>query len=290
MPPGTTAALQARIAEIERDGSLHRPERLRERIEAMDRLDALLFDGVADDVRQRAVTLIRRLEIANQAIYRAIRQAIRRGEGTAVVRDWMRALSAPADAPQDGQAYDILDTLLAGVLPFDEPAADGGDLPADMVFYQPTPARHILDLLERAGLDAADVLVDLGSGLGHVPLLAAICTGARGVGVERSPALVACARRCAGALGLDEVTFVEQDARAADFSGGTLFYLYTPFTGPILRSVLDRLEHEASVRGIRLATLGPCTAVVAGESWLAPVEPPQPDRIALFRSLPARPA
>ncbi len=53
MPPDATAVLQARIAEIERDDSLQRPERLRERIEAMDRLDALLFDDVADAVRQQ---------------------------------------------------------------------------------------------------------------------------------------------------------------------------------------------------------------------------------------------
>ena len=43
-------------------------------------------------------------------------------------------------------------------------------------------------------------------------------------------------------LKLERVTFIQQDARAADFSGGTVFYLYTPFTGSILRSVLDNPE------------------------------------------------
>jgi hypothetical protein len=31
-----------------------------------------------------------------------------------------------------------------------------------MVQYQPTPARHIIDLILRSGLTAEDVLVDLG--------------------------------------------------------------------------------------------------------------------------------
>lgn len=290
MPSDATAALQARIAEIVRDDSLQHPERLRERIEAMDRLDALLFDDVADELRQRANALMRQLEAANQTVYRAIRQAIRRGEGKAVMRGWMHALAAPAAAAQDGQAYDALDTLLAGVLPFDEPDDDGRALPPDMVFYQPTPARHILDLIERTRLDATDVLVDLGSGLGHVPLLAAICTGARGLGIERNTAYVACARRCAEALGLGDVAFAAQDARVANLSAGTVFYLYTPFTGPILRNVLDRLQREAAARSIRVATLGPCTDVVASEAWLTPIEPPQPDRIAVFRSVPPPPA
>ena len=286
MSPGATAALLARIAAIERDGSLHHPERLRERIEAMDRLDALLLAEVADEARQRATALMRQWETANQAIFDALRQAIRHGDGRRVMREW---LQVPADMPRDGQAYDALDTLLAGVLPFDEPGDDGGALPADMVFYQPTPARHILDLLERTRLDETDVLVDLGSGLGHVPMLAAICTGARSLGIERNAAYVACARRCAAALGLQRVDFIAQDARTTDLSAGTVFYLYTPFGGPILRRVLDMLKHEAATRAIRVATLGPCTATVAGEPWLRPADVPQPDRIALFHSIPCGP-
>lgn len=288
MPPDATAALQARIAEIEHDDALQCPQRLRERIKAMDRLDALLLDSVDDDVRRRAIALMQQLEAVNQTVYHAIRQAIRRGEGKTAMRDWMHVLATPADTPCDGQGYDALDTLLAGVLPFDEPADDDSTLPAEMVFYQPTPARHILDLIDRVGLDATDVLIDLGSGLGHVPLLAAICTGARCIGIERNPAYVACARHGAEALELGAVAFIEQDARIADLSAGTVFYLYTPFTGTVLRRVLDMLEHEAAGRAIRIATLGPCTAIVAGEPWLAPLEPTRPDRIAVFRPIPPR--
>ena len=284
-----TPALPACIEALERDASLHRPERLGERIEAIDRLDALLFGDAPETLCARAAALLARLEAANQAVYREIRQAIRRGDGAAALRSWVRALAPSARAPRDGDGYDALDALLAGVLALDEPAGEGAPLPADMVFYQPTPARHILDLVDRAALGAADVLVDLGAGLGHVPLLASICTGARGIGIERDAARVACARRCAASLGLRRVEFIAQDARAAGLSAGTLFYLYTPFGGPILRHVLDRLKHEATTRAIRVATLGPCTATVAGEPWLCTTDVPRPDRIALFHSLPCDP-
>jgi hypothetical protein len=281
-----TPALTARIEALWRDTSLQRPERLGERIEALDRLDALLAGDAPGPLRARATALLERLESANQAIYRDLRQAIRRGDGAATFRSWVRALAPSVHAARTGDGYDALDTLLAGVLAFDEPAGDGGPLPADMVFYQPTPARHILDLIDRAALDTTDVLVDLGSGLGHVPLLASICTGARAVGIERDPAHVACARRCAATLGLQRVEFIVQDARAAGLAAGTLFYLYTPFGGPILRHVLDRLKREAADRAIRVATLGPCTATVAGEPWLYTTDVPRPDRIALFHSHP----
>jgi hypothetical protein len=70
----------------------------------------------------------------------------------------------------------------------------------------------------------------------------------------------------------------------ADLSAGTVFYLYTPFTGSILSSVLSRLRREAAARPIRICTYGPCTSAVAGESWLEATAAPVPHRIALFRS------
>jgi predicted RNA methylase len=153
-----------------------------------------------------------------------------------------------------------------------------------MVFYQPTPARHIFDAIGRLSLDHSDVLVDLGSGLGHVPLLAGICSKARCVGIELEAAYVACARQCAKALNLANVSFIQQDVRSADFTDGTVFYLYTPFTGTMLRTVLERLRQEAAKRPIRVCTLGPCTLEVANEVWLRPIGGLYADQVAVFSS------
>jgi len=154
--------------------------------------------------------------------------------------------------------YDYLDELIIGVLRFEETGVPRSSSPTtEMVFYQPTPARHIFDLIDRTALNEHDVLVDLGSGLGHVPLLASICTRARGIGVELEPVYVDCARQSAETLNLKNVTFVQQNARAAKLTDGTVFYMCTPFTGNMLRAVLDSLQRVGGRRDIRICTFGP---------------------------------
>jgi len=182
------------------------------------------------------------------------------------------------------KGYDYLDELVSGVLQFEEPSPEIVQLESEMVFYQPTPARHIFDLIRRTELAELDFLIDLGSGLGHVALMASICTSASCTGIELEPSYVACARKSARSLNLDNVRFLQGDARAADLSDGTVFYLYTPFTGAILRDVLNLLRQEAGQRDIRICTFGPCTPVVADEQWLSVIESLEADRIAIFRS------
>jgi hypothetical protein len=81
------------------------------------------------------------------------------------------------------------------------------------------------------------------------------------------------------------VTFVRQDARTTDLSVGTVFYLYTPFIGSILRTVLDSLRQQAASRQIRICTFGPCTPTIAEEQWLEATGALDVNRIAVFRSL-----
>jgi hypothetical protein len=137
-----------------------------------------------------------------------------------------------------------------------------------MVFYQPTPVRHILHLIAATALAEDDVFVDLGSGLGHLSLLVSMLTGAQSLGIEVQAAYVASAQECAQSLHLSRVRFIAQDARAADLSSGTVFYLYSPFTGSILTDVLSALRMESTRRSVKICSLGPCTRRVAKETWL----------------------
>jgi len=285
-------ALHSLIEELEQDGSLSEPDRLRERIEAVDRLDVYLPEGqslaldansVDAELHLRARSLYTQFESANLGLYQTIRGEIQRATGPYRLLRWVPDRpGVPADLAK-GDGYDYLDELVSGVLDFEAPDAEGVEVAREMVFYQPTPARHIFDLIDRIALTERDVLVDLGSGLGHVPLLVSICTRARSIGVELEPAYVDCARLCAERLNRSHVTFLQQDARLADLSSGTVFYLYTPFTGNVLRTVLDRLRQEAAGREIRICTFGPCTAVIAEESWLECVGGLEADRTAVFR-------
>lgn len=291
--------LQNLIGELEQDCSLNEPDRLRQRIDALDRLDAYLdgqLDGplpaiitqfIAPEIYPRAKALYARLELANSELYQTIRREIQRSAGPYELLQRLASQSSQSEnttSPTVGEGYDYLDELVSGVLQFEEPSTDIAQLPAEMVFYQPTPARHIFDLIHRAALTERDVLIDLGSGMGHVPLLAAICTSARSIGIELEAAYVDCARQSAQALNLNNVAFIQQDARTADLSTGTVFYLYTPFIGMILRTVLDSLRREAGTRPIRICTFGPCTAIIAEEPWLKAVGPLEIQRLAIFRS------
>lgn len=267
--------LQALVSGLEQDGSLDEPVRVHERIDALDRLERYLLDDQCGDLCDRARTLYERLETVESRLHQAIRGEIKRGRRP----DWLLHAT-----PAIGEGYDYLDVLISGVLRLEQPAAGLAEPAAEMIAYQPTPARHILDLLRRAALTEQDVLVDIGSGLGHVPLLTAICTDARSIGVELEPAYVKSAWRSARELDLANATFVQQDARTADYAGGTAFYLYTPFTGSIMRAVLDSLRREASSHPLRVFTYGPCTATVAEEPWLVAAGRPRPQRISMFRS------
>jgi hypothetical protein len=290
------AKLQNLVEESGADGSLAESDRFRDRIEALDRLDAydldLHFSSARTDkgeaeLYRRAIALRTKLEAGNFRLYENIRDSIRRGAGGKVLLRYAAEASAETaqrrNTSDDGDSYDYLDDLISGVLRFAVDDTPKADLSSEMVAYQPTPARHVFEMICLTKLVAEDLFIDLGSGLGHVPLLIATCTDARAIGIELEPSYVQCARRCAAELNATRATFLAQDAREAHLSSGTVFYLYTPFRGAILRTVLDRLRAEANTREIRVCTFGPCTPTVAAESWLSR-DMAESGHISVFRS------
>ncbi len=281
-------ALASLIGKLEQDLSLYEPRHLRQRTEALDALDAYLPDGqtIETALHHRLRTVYARLESVNLKLYQSIRREIQRGAGRGSLLEW-----TPDSPDGNGAAnfvnctgYDYLDELVSGVLQFEEPSAEVVRLESEMVSYQPTPARHIFDLIRRTALTERDSLIDLGSGLGQVTLMVSICTSASCTGIELEPSYVDCARKSARSLNLNNVKFIQSEVRTADLSDGTIFYLYTPFSGTILRDVLNSLRNEAVRREIRICTFGPCTQVVAEERWLSAIGPVEADRIAIFHA------
>jgi hypothetical protein len=70
-------------------------------------------------------------------------------------------------------------------------------LPRDAVPYLPCGVEEVLGMVAAAPIDAQTEFVDLGSGLGRVPMLVRLLTGARTLGIELQPTLVTKARSCA---------------------------------------------------------------------------------------------
>lgn len=280
--------LRSLLDRFDADASWRAPAQWRERAQWQERIERASLGPAADDapLRARAQAAQARLDAIDAQWAAALRARIRAGEGASLLREWSRERPPQAE----GEGYDPLDALLGAVLDLAEPQGEIAAPAPQTVFYQPTPARHLLELLARLQLGADDVLVDLGSGLGHLPLLAAACTPARSLGIEHEAAYVDSARECARALGLQRAGFVHADARLADLSAGTVFYLYTPFTGPVLAQVLERLRALAARRAIRVASLGPCTRALAAQPWLRLRQAAwSADRIAVFAAGPPSP-
>jgi hypothetical protein len=85
-------------------------------------------------------------------------------------------------------------------------------------------------------------------------------------------------------LNLSQVQFLAEDARTADLSDGTVFYMFTPFTGAMLTDVLDRLRTRSKTRQIKICTLGPCTLVLRRQSWLTEKHRSDTETVAIFQS------
>jgi precorrin-6B methylase 2 len=151
-------------------------------------------------------------------------------------------------------------------LGFDDVPDDAPDLPRGCVPYLPCGVDEILAAVDGAPLGPDDHLVDVGSGLGRVAILAHLLTGARSEGIEIQEPLVQRARAHAAALGLSAVSFVHGDAAATELDG-SVFFLYAPCGGAMLAEVLARLEAVARRRRVVVCTVGMELGAVA---WLSP--------------------
>jgi len=160
--------------------------------------------------------------------------------------------------------------------------ADGPALPNGCVPYLPCPVDALLRLVEHAPVRAADVFVDVGSGAGRAVALVHLLTGARAVGLEIQPALVAAARALASRLRLPDVSFVEGDAAelAPALAEGSVFFFYCPFSGDRLEKFLACLEPIARARTIHI---GAVDLPLPPRDWLTLASTPSPE-LAIYRS------
>lgn len=116
-----------------------------------------------------------------------------------------------------------------------------------------SPTRHnIADaMLRLANVTADDVVCDLGSGDGRLPIIAAQKYGATGVGIEIDPRLVEISWRIANEAEVaNRVSFIVGDLFEADLSKATVITMY------LSTSIMKMLEP-------RLRALKPGTRIVS---------------------------
>ena len=94
------------------------------------------------------------------------------------------------------------------------------------VVWVPTSQTLVEKMLDLASVTPRDFVIDLGSGDGRT-VIAAAKRGARAVGVEFNPDMVALSRQNAAAAGVAaKVTFVEGDLFETDFSQATVITMF----------------------------------------------------------------
>jgi SAM-dependent methyltransferase len=127
----------------------------------------------------------------------------------------------------------VMRVVLALLLGVSAPArADcGAPNPAEMqeaeALYLPTPHPVVEAMLRLARVSGADIVYDLGSGDGRIPIAAAQTFGARGVGIELDGRLIERARCNARAAGMQHlVEFRQQDLFSADLREATVVTLF----------------------------------------------------------------
>lgn len=93
--------------------------------------------------------------------------------------------------------------------------------------YVPTPQIVVDKMLELAEIKPGDVLIDLGSGDGRIPVTAAKKYGITASGVDLNPVRVKEAKENAEKEGVtDKVQFYEQDLFETDLSKATVITMY----------------------------------------------------------------
>jgi SAM-dependent methyltransferase len=99
--------------------------------------------------------------------------------------------------------------------------------PPKLAPFMPTPTEVVERMLQMADVTRTDVVYDLGCGDGRLVITAAKRYGARGVGVDIDPALIAESRANARREGVEAlVDFRQQDALTVDVSPASVVTLY----------------------------------------------------------------
>jgi SAM-dependent methyltransferase len=166
-----------------------------------------------------------------------------------------------------GGALLLCSTLAGAQTPSKEPDEPYVGQPGKDVVWVPTPPTLVDKMLDMAKVTAKDYVMDLGSGDGR-NVIAAAKRGARALGFEYDPNLVAISRRNAEREGVAaRARFVEGDMFEADISQATVLALFLlPDNLSRLKPKFERLKPGTRIvtNGYQIAGWEPVETDVAG--------------------------
>jgi ubiquinone/menaquinone biosynthesis C-methylase UbiE len=137
----------------------------------------------------------------------------------------------------------------------------------DVIYYS-TPPETVTEMLRMAGIKKGDVLYDLGSGDGRIPIAAAQQYGVRAVGIEIDPKLISEAEENARRANVSSlVSFRNDDMFRTDLREATVVTLY-------LSEKLNVLLRPKLLRELR-----PGTRIVSHDFRMGDWKPEQSVRV-----------
>lgn len=297
-----TSYWQSELEKFEQNGQLFEPANLLQRVDILHALDQLFRFGHTrfgvrsgfQPILSRASELEARLDETNSLLFDGVREQIQRdaltqGELRQILDEFTHYLPSHCDFYHYEDGLDLLINGVFETLSAPEPSLDAVQ---DMVWLQMTPISVILELVDRIGLAADDTFVDIGSGQGQICLLVHLLTQVDAIGIEIDPAYVERAESVVRSIcgETDKISFRQGDARAANYSDGTVFFMYTPFLGQVFHAVMKQLHlsvrsaHGKRGRPLIICTYGDITLDVAKLPWLRPQNDADihPSRLAVF--------
>ena len=136
------------------------------------------------------------------------------------------------------------------------------------VIFVPTPQEVVDAMLKLAKVSASDVVYDLGSGDGRIPITAAKTYGARGTGIDIDPQRIKEAMENLKTSGMaDKVRFLNQDLFTTNIGEATVVTLY--LLPSLNLKVLPKLNAE----------LKPGTRVVSHAFDMGDIKPVQTQNV-----------
>lgn len=184
-------------------------------------------------------------------------QALRDGlmNGSVSRQQLREALFRYPDLDDGFPGKDNADALFDGIFGTGGEPKELSTLKPEMVQFAPTPLCRLDKMIHDLELSPEDVVYDLGCGTGRAAMFLRLMTDAALViGVEYELGRYLRAVEIAGRFGFPGLEFQNADVQEIDLSAGTVFYMFNPFHGQMLKNVMERLREAAEDHTITVCT------------------------------------
>ncbi|HSX30693.1 MAG TPA: hypothetical protein VLE99_02150 [Candidatus Saccharimonadales bacterium] len=202
------------------------------------------------------------------------------GDIRAFLRQWHEgdevangANYGPQDAAMDELVFGRSLVGLEKALSTGEQAQIRSRHPGELVYVDGetcnwTPYGVLRSIVRHLHPSAKDVVYDLGAGFGTLPIYAGATTDAVAIGIELVHHRVEVARSAIGRLGLGNVEMREGSVLDHDFSDGTVFYMFAPFSPATRNAVMARIGEIAREQRVKVVMRRMTGGWMEG-TWLA---------------------